>query len=208
MPLCKSIEFYLVGCIKEDMNDLELTWYMQEISMHGLGAEIDFQNLIETLNNPEARQTRFVWFHLSSFLSHAAMVSKYLDPISPNTLKRERMNVLRERLNVTEQSKALPRDARDNVEHFDERIDNWVGGDAAILELVLDNRAAYDYLRVPRKRVKRILIQEDLVFVSEKRDCTKFELELAPLYEELKRIGEAAQQWIDRGSPCSFIYPH
>src|SRR5690606_8678743 len=115
------------------------------------------------------------------------MVSKYLDPIRPNILKRERMNVLRDRLNVTEQSKVLPRDARDNFEHFDERIDNWVGGDAAILETVLDNRSAYDYLEVPKKRVKRILIQEDLVFVSEKGDCTIFELELAPLYEELKK---------------------
>lgn len=189
------------------MNDHELTWYMQEISMHGLGAEIDFQRLVETLNNPAARQTRFVWFHLSSFLSHAAMVSKYLDPIRPNDLKRERMNLLRDKLNVTEQSNVLPRDARDNVEHFDERIDNWVGSDAAILEIVLDNRAGYDYLRVPEKRVKRVLIQENLVFVSEKRDQTKFELELAPLYEELKRIGEAAQQWIDGDSPYNFVYP-
>jgi hypothetical protein len=117
------------------------------------------------------------------------------------------MNLLRDKLNVTEQSNVLPRDARDNVEHFDERIDNWVGSDAAILEIVLDNRAGYDYLRVPEKRVKRVLIQENLVFVSEKRDQTKFELELAPLYEELKRIGEAAQQWIDGDSPYNFVYP-
>lgn len=180
---------------------------MQEISMHGLGAEIDFQQLIEALNNAETRQTRFVWFYLSSFLSHAAMVSKYLDPIRPNALKRERMNALRDKLNVTEQSNVLPRDARDNVEHFDERIDNWVGSDATILEIVLDNRAGYDYLRIPEKRVKRVLIQEGLVFVSEKRDQTKFELELAPLYEEIKRIGEAAQQWIDQESPYNFIFP-
>src|SRR5690606_9733225 len=158
------------------------------------------------LSNPETSQTRLVWFHLSSFLSHAAMVSKYLDPIRPNPLKRERMNALREKLNVTDQSNVLPRDARDNVEHFDERIDNWVGSEAAIIEAVLDDRAGYDYLRVPQKRVKRVLIQKGMIFVSEKRDQTKFELELEPLHVEIKRIGDAAQQWIERNSPYHFIY--
>jgi len=189
------------------MNDHEIMWYMQEISMHGLGAEIDFSNLVETLNNTETRQTRFVWFHLSSFLSHAAMVSKYLDPIRPNAFKRERMASLREKLNVTEHSKVLPRFARDNVEHFDERIDNWVGIDGTILETVLQNRAGYHYLRVLEKRVKRVLIQDDLIFISEKRDQTKFELELAPLYEEIKRIGESANQWVERNESFNFIYP-
>jgi hypothetical protein len=196
-----------VNCFKEVMTDHELTWYMQEISMHGLGAEIDFGNLVETLKNLETRQTKFVWFHLTSFLSHAAMISKYLDPIGPNALKRKRMTALRDKLSVTEQSNVLPRSARDNGEHFDERIDNWIGGDGAILEMVLDNRSGYDYLKVSEKRVKRVLILDDLIFISEKRDQTKFELELAPLFEEIKRIGEAASQWIAGNSPYQFIYP-
>jgi len=190
------------------MKDHELTWYMAEVSMHGLCAEMGFQHLTDTLDNPATRHTRSVWFHLSSFLLHAAMVSKYLDPVSPNKVKKERMTGLRSRLNVTEQSNVLPRDARNNVEHLDERIDNWIGSDATILEIVLDNRAAYEHLSISEKRVKRVLIQEGLIFVSEKEDQSKFELELTPLYVELKRIGEAAQHWIDRDSPYHYVGPN
>ena len=189
------------------MNDCELTWYMQEISMHGIAAEIDFDKLRDILQNHETRQSRFVWFYLTSFLTQAAMISKYLDPIRPNELKQERMRILRHKLNVTDQSNVLPRYARDNVEHFDERIDNWIGGDGMILEMVLDDRAAHDFLRVSEKRVKRVLIQDDLIFISERRDQTKFELELLPLYAEIKRIGDAASQWVGEESPYQYIYP-
>ncbi|MCG7981855.1 MAG: hypothetical protein JAY90_03780 [Candidatus Thiodiazotropha lotti] len=176
------------------MNDLEITWYMQELSMHGFGAETDFRNLEAALANPETRQTRLIWFYLSSFLSHAAMVSKYLDPIRLNDLKRERKDVLRDRLEVTEHSNVLPRDARDNIEHFDERIDNWIGRGDTILEIVLDDRVDYDHLSVVENRVKRVLIEDGLIFISEKRDQTKFELELEPLYEEIQRIRNSANQ--------------
>jgi hypothetical protein len=193
--------------LKEVMNDRELTWYMQELSMHGLGAEIDFNNLFQALANNETRQTRNVWFHLSSFLSHAAMISKYLSPINPCGIKKDRMKLLREKLNVSDDSGVLPRDARDNVEHFDERIDNWVGGDGTILEIVLDNRSGFDYLRGNEKHVKRVILQEELIFVSEKRDGSKFELELRPLFNEIKRIEEEATKWIEDSSPYHFIYP-
>ncbi|MFT6908338.1 MAG: hypothetical protein ACJAS1_005035 [Oleiphilaceae bacterium] len=178
------------------MNDIELICYMQELSMHGLGAETEFHNMIAALENPDTRQTKFVWFHLSSFLSHAAMASKYLDPIGKSPLKIKRKKILREILKIDEQSNVLPRNARDNIEHFDERLDNWLGKDRAILETVLDNRRAYNYLKVNEKRVKRVLLQDELIFVSENRDQTKFELELGPLFEEIKRIGDVADEWI------------
>ncbi len=189
------------------MKDHELTWYMQELSMHGLGAKIDFSNLIKVLNDPNTRQTMIVWFHLTSFLSHAAMISKYLSPINPNGIKKVRMELLREKLNVTVDSDVLPRDARDNVEHFDERIDNWVGGDGTILEIVIDNRPGFDYLRVNEKQVKRVLLQEELIFISEKKDGSKFELDLQQLFDEVKRIGDEASKWIENSSPYHSIYP-
>ncbi|WP_340104906.1 hypothetical protein [Rhodohalobacter sp. 8-1] len=189
------------------MNDHELTWYMQEISMHSLGADLAFKALIDAINNSETRQTRLVWFHLSSFLAHAAMISKYLSPINPRGTKIDRMNELRDKLNVDIDSEVLPRNARDNIEHFDERIDNWVGSENTILEIVLDNRRAFDYLDVNSKNVKRVLLQEELIFVSEKRDESKFELELEPLITEIRRIGEEATSWIDDSSPYNFIYP-
>ena len=187
------------------MNDYELTWYMQEISMHSLGAEIDFKHFLQTVKNEETRQTRTVWFHLTSFLSHAAMISKLVSPISPRGVKIERMNLLQEALNIESNSEVLPRNARDNVEHFDERIDNWIGADSStLLEVVFPNRAGYDFMNVDEKRVKRILLLDELIFISETRNADKFELKLQPLFDEVKRIGDEAEAWIESTSPYNF----
>lgn len=189
-----------------ELDGFELTWYMQEICMHGLGVRIEYSSLVSTLGNPDTRQTRIVWFHLTSFLSHAAMISKYLSPISKNEVAAARKNVLREILGIAADSEVLPRDTRDNVEHFDERIDNWVGSENQnILEIVLPDRAGYNFMRVDEKRVKRVLILDELVFVSEKKDATKFELSLHPLHQEVSRIESEAEKWITKKSPYHFV---
>ncbi len=181
---------------------------MQEVSMHSLGAEVHYHEMINCIENEQTRQTRFVWFHLTSFLAHAGMISKYISPIRPNGIKRERMALLKEKLSVSGASEVLTRNARDNAEHFDERIDNWVRDDAgSIMEIVLDSRSGYNYLIRDETRIKRVLLQEELIFISENRDGTKFELELKPLYDEVKRIGQNATEWLENSSPVHFIYP-
>ena len=102
----------------------------------------------------------------------------------------------------------MPRDTRDNVEHFDERIDNWVGGENQnLLEIVLPGRDGYNFMHVSEKRVKRVLILNELVFVSEKKDGSKFDLSLRPLHEEVQRIAAEAEKWIAENSPYHLIYP-
>jgi len=190
------------------IDNYELTWYMHEICMHSLGAHIEYRQLVERLIDDSTRQTRLVWFHLTSFLSHSAMISKYLSPISKGAVPGLRKQALRDLLGVDANSEVLPRDARDNVEHFDERIDNWVGGENQnILEIVLPDRASYDYLRAAEKRIKRVLILDEMAFISERRDKSKFQLELLPLHEEVDRIGVAAQKWIDAKSPYHVVQP-
>lgn len=88
--------------------------------MHGLGAQTEYDQLNAALNDDRTRQTRLVWFHLTSFLSHSAMISKYLSPIANNEISIARKSALRELLGVSSESEVLPRDTRDNVEHFDE----------------------------------------------------------------------------------------
>lgn len=190
------------------ISDYEITWYMQEIGMHSHGAHHEYLQLEAALRDDRTRQTRIVWFHLTSFLSHAAMISKYLSPISKSAAATARKQTLRDLLGVDVASEVLPRDTRDNVEHFDERLDNWVGGNnQEILEIVLPNRAGYDYLKVDQKRVKRVLILDEMAFISEKRDESKFQLDLIPLHTEVERIGVAAENWINAASPYHFIYP-
>lgn len=175
--------------------------------MHGWGASRDFEALQAALADQDIRQTRIVWFHLTSFLSHAAMISKYLSPINPRGVKQTRMNVLRTKLGVDDFSNILPREARDNVEHFDERIDNWIGQDGhTILEMVLDDRSRYQYLRADQKRIKRILLEDEMIFISEKRDGSKLELALQPLFDEAQRIAAEAEKWLENESPYNFIY--
>jgi hypothetical protein len=81
------------------------------------------------------------------------------------------------------------------------------GNNQNILEIVLPDRAGYDYMRVAEKRVKRVLILDELIFVSEKQDGVQFELSLRPLHEEVERIGAEADKWIAASSPYHFIFP-
>jgi hypothetical protein len=180
---------------------------MQEISMHALGEEVAYRDLVSALEAIETRQTRMVWFYLTSMLHHAAMISKFLRPISKQAAARG--EALRHALQVAGNSDVLPRDARDNVEHFDERLDNWAKGTSpTILEIVLNNREGYDYLCVAEKRVKRLVISDEMIFVSERKDGSKFELHLRPMHQEVQRIGHAADAWTKTKSPYHFIFPH
>lgn len=105
-------------------------------------------------------------------------------------------------------SEILPRSARDNYEHFDERIDNWVDANATdILEIVLPYRNGYAYLRGSQKRVRRVILLQEYIYISENRDGSHFELELNPLINEIERIDVAATNWIDTKSPYHFLYP-
>jgi hypothetical protein len=192
-----------------EIENHQLTWYMQDVCMHALGAHLDFQNLLATLGVAETQQTRLVWFHLTSFLHHTAMISKFVNPISKHRVAIARGKALRAALDVKQGSEVLPRHARDNVEHFDERIDRWIDGRSShtILEVVLPNREGYDFLRVGNKRIKRVLIADCLIFVSEAKDSSKFELSLRPVYEEVARIGGAAENWMGLRSPYQYVYP-
>ena len=109
---------------------------------------------------------------------------------------------------VGDDSDVLPREARDNIEHFDERLDNWVVEDnQTILEMVLPDQTGYDFLRIGEKRVKRVLIQDEMIFISEKKDKSQFRLCLQPLHEEVIRIGREAEIWINNKSPYHFVFP-
>lgn len=176
--------------------------------MHVYGAEVDMKRIEELVSNPETIQSRLVWFHLASFLSHVGMVSKLVSPVSKAVTAIARGNDLKVALGIAATSEVLPRNARDNTEHFDERIDNWVSVNAEhIIEIVVPDRAGYDYLRGNEKRVRRVLLKHEYVYISENRDSSKFELELKPLFQELARIGAAATQWINANSPYCFVYP-
>ena len=106
--------------------------------------------LHETVANAATRQRREVWAYVQSALSHAAMISKYMDPPKKSPLSKARAKALKEVLVVDETSPVFSRNARNNVEHLDERLDLWMGaGEKPFLEYVFDSRKDYDYLNPP-----------------------------------------------------------
>lgn len=192
--------------MNNNLKDEQLTHYIHEIIMHCFGTEKSFDEFNKLINHPEYKQTRYVWFALNSFLSHSAMVSKYLYP--PNKLNFERGIKLREILELVESSELISREARNNIEHFDERIDNWARLDTnCILEIVLENRKAYEFIKGKKKRIKRLLLKEELIFISENKNSSQLELELNPVHKELLKINKKAIEWLEKFSPYSFIYP-
>lgn len=165
------------------MNDHEKTWYLQEILMHAHAASQDYAATLLLLGDDEQRQTRNVWFVITSFLSNAAMISKYVNPIGNTDVKRRRRETLQKILELDENSQILSRDARDNIEHFDERIDNWVDKDPnTIIELVCDDREQFEYLHHRDTRIRRVLLQDSLIFITENRQGEMYELELTPIF--------------------------
>lgn len=190
------------------MDDYQLTWYIQDIAMHCYGASIYFNNLLEAISDPEIRQTRIVWFNLISFLSNTAMISKYISPTSPmDDIKQERKNRIIKALQINQNSPIFDRETRDNIEHFDERIDNWVKDDAKNIIEIVSDRNTYNFIVNRGKRIKRFLVMEELLFISENRQGNRTELYLEPLEKENQYIFKNAEKWLNECSPYHFIMP-
>ena len=139
------------------MDKYHLHWYTDEIQTHAASALASYALLCDVLANHMTRQRRDVWFALVSFLTHAAMISKFLHPIKASA--KERGVELRAHLGVPNDSAILPRAARDNLEHFDERIDGWVErNEERILEMVFQDREGLEFLSDQPRAIRRVLI--------------------------------------------------
>ena len=174
--------------------------------MHCQTAIMDLDAIKGFAQNEETRQTYIVWSAVWSLVSNAAMVSKYLYPIKGGNKKRGRE--LCRILGVEPGAHILSRKARNNVEHHDERLDNWCKVDAEkIIEMVFEDREGFDYLVDGRTRVRRALLTDEMVFISEDQDGKRFEVELVPLSQELQLLKQKAEAWVVKNSPYKFIFP-
>jgi hypothetical protein len=166
------------------------------------------------LTNPETRQTRMVWAHVQGFLVHAALVSKLVEPPTETTFSEARKRFLREALLIDDTSAILQRSARNNVEHFDERIDVWCQGGGSLVELIVPTReklmftlAGGDFEQPPTRPVfvRRALIVDEMVFVSQGRNGLE-EADLKALRAEIARIADCAGSLLGETiDPAQFI---
>lgn len=187
------------------MDKYHLHWFTDEIHMHSSSALASYTSLLRLLADHNTQQSRDVWFVLLSFLTHVAMISKLLDPIRPDAAKVERGRALRAHLEVVDGSALLPRDARDNLEHIDERIDNWVQrGDTKVLEMVFEDRVGFDFISERNGAIRRVLIQDEMVFISEGRYGNRIETPLNPIFDALQALHARCEHKLQTESPYSY----
>ena len=186
------------------MNREQRFWYLDELVTQGIAAKLAFQALEMHLSNEQTKHSLLVWSSISSFLAHTAAISKILFP--PRNNGRDRATELIEILQIPELTELRNRSGRDNVEHMDERIDNWAARDANhVISMVIPNREGYDYLCTPDKAVRRVLIQEDLIYVSENSQGHRVETLLGELLRESVIVLDSAHQQMLRDPPYHFL---
>lgn len=152
--------------------------------------------------NLETRQRRECWAHVHSLLAHTAMISKFMKPVSNSEVSQARAKTLKNTLNVDDASPIFSRNARNNTEHLDERIDAWINtGPERVLETVFDNRDAFDFLyrhdTVDPRRwfVKRVYLIAEGIFMSEGKAGVE-EVNIEALRFEIFQIQKAAQEFL------------
>lgn len=169
------------------MDKHHIHWYTDEVQTHAASALASYRLLSSHLSSSEQRHRRDVWFALVSFLTHAAMISKYCKPV--NSEASSRGLELRAHLEVPDNSPILSRATRDNLEHFDERVDRWVGrNETRVLEMVFQDRTGFDLISEKPCAIRRVLIVDEMVFITEGKNGLPVELELAPVYEAIEEL--------------------
>jgi hypothetical protein len=161
------------------------------------------------LDHADSRQSRFVWAHLHAFLVQAGMVSKMFLPPQKTPISKERKNELRSTLKIGDSSPIFDRAARDNVEHFDERLDQWLQADSGgLLEMVFETRSDFDFLfRDGRKQaVRRVLIRDEMTLILPGREGLQA-TRLALIRDEIKSIALRAKSFLEADATVTRISP-
>jgi hypothetical protein len=185
----------------------QLHCYTDEVWLHSIIALNEFEAMRDMLSEPDYRQHRGVWVRLQAFLSHAGMVSKLFSPPTDYALSKARGERLSQHLNVTSLSPLMDRTARNAIEHLDERMDNWLkNGKSGFLECVFLDRAGFDFLDKSRWSVRRVLLLEEMVFITEGKNHQQ-EMALMPLRDELERIVRECESRLKSDDPYSYVHP-
>jgi hypothetical protein len=171
-----------------------------------------YNRLREIVANADTRQRREVWAFVQSVLSHTAMISKYMMPSSNSPLSAARADELKALLVVDNASPVFSRNARNNVEHLDERLDLWIeAGDQRMLECVFVSRDEYDFLNRPEGEertwfTKRVYLVDEDTFMSEGRNGLE-KIDLAELLAEVRRIMQVAERFLAEDNAVVRVHP-
>ncbi len=183
------------------MTPEQLHIYTEETYIHTQLALSNYQTFRNVVDNPHTRQYREAWIYFQSFLSHFGMVSKLLFAPSGNRRAKGRANEFSAHLKTCNTSALNNRDARNAVEHLDERMDNWLdAGHKGILESIFESEKDFAYLSLDRWVVRRVFILAESLFVTEEREGPK-KMEIQPLIDELSRLNNLCNVKLSSENP-------
>lgn len=194
--------------MESEMTPGQMHVYSEEVYIHTAIALREYDEFRSIVEEPSTRQAREAWVRLQSFLSHYGMVSKLLyAPSARKAISRERAQTLRGYLGVGEDSTMNDRDARNAIEHLDERLDNWLEQeDKGVPECVFENRADFACLSKDRWLVRRVYLIEEDVLVTEEADGQK-EMPLAPVVDALRSLADQCRQTLTENNPYHSVGP-
>ena len=182
MPITRALAL-------QNMKSHQLYIYTEETYIHAQIALSNYRAFLHFVDDPSSRQCREVWMYLQIFLFHFGMVSKMLyAPSAKKTISKQRAKELRKHLEVDESSALNDPDARNVIENFDERMDDWLNEESKdILESVFENKSEYDGLDKKKWVIRRVYLVAESIFITEERGEPK-EMELQPIVEALSRL--------------------
>ncbi|WP_156383956.1 hypothetical protein [Methylobacterium sp. Leaf456] len=197
------------------LNPFKRNVLVEEILIQCALAEQHYGAVSALLADFDTRQSRYVWAHIHAFLTHMAMVSKMVS--SPNAHRsptaRARGEALVSALNIDSSSVIFDRNARNNVEHLDERLDLWIESDShTLLEVVLDNRSAFDFMTESRPMpgstafVRRVLIQDAMIFITQGRSGFE-EIDLKAAASEISDLKSRANAFLTGDTSVERVRP-
>ena len=182
------------------MQPMQMLVYLQEVSTAAdMGVALR-NNFLRLIADVKERQNTTVWLMLQAALLHYGMVSKFIFPVvHAGKTAMDRGASLRAELGILDASPLNNRDARNALEHFDERIDQCIERPkAGILQMVFDDRAGYEFLAADRWVVRRAYIVDEDVFVTEgPRGQGRVEMPLSEIFSELEKIAKHAEHRLD-----------
>ena len=132
------------------------------------------------------RDIRLIFFHVHHFVLHVANVDKILDPKPSNP----RTTILRRCIDLTGIDLKSLRRLRNHLEHFDERLDDWISHYEG--HPFFDNNLVDGTREFPEKAFLRAMAGDIFKFYGERFDLAEIH---ARLLEIEKRIPD---DWLDK----------
>jgi len=159
-----------------------------EVSIREISTQAHFAEIAHSHINPKAiNENDLVFSSIHSFLSHCAMISKMLAAVDDEKPLRSIGDVL----GVSKTSLIHKRRFRNHLEHYDERLKQWIGKFAAGANIGTYNIGPKSAIQIP-----------NMIFVSHYNPSNQIftfvndEFDLGKLFIEVQKIKNIADSWI------------